>query len=377
MRVSVTPPFLHPVLAVGAELKNTVCAGRGTEALVSESHGDLADPSAYRRFTESVKRSAAHFDGRDYVVAHDLHPSLLSTQFARRQPQPTTPIQHHHAHGVSCAVDAGVPLPVIAVVCDGMGYGTDGAAWGGEVLLCRVDSFERLAHLDYFALPGGDAAARYTWRPAMSLLRSTFPDEWQSVHVPGLESVDTVARKAVARQLEVGLNAPNTSSLGRLFDAVAFLSGVCAANTYEGQAAIELQAAAAGVTGGSYAFSLLNDGETVRIDWRPMIREIVHDVGGGARAAMVSARFHETIAAMFAIAVTQAVRRTGLTRVVLSGGCFLNKLLRARLAGCLEESGLTVGCHRRLSPGDAGLSLGQAVIASAIAARNSPARKGP
>ncbi len=357
------------VVALGGELKNTVCVATGDRAWLSEPHGDLGEAAAYRAFVKTVDMVRSDLPGDDYVIAHDLHPTYASTLYARNLPHPKVAVQHHHAHGVSCAVDAGVALPVIGVVCDGTGYGSDGAIWGGEVLLCRADSFERIGHLDYFRLPGGDAAARATWRPAMSLLREAFPDTWQSLDLPALGRIHPKERTLVERQLDVELNAPNTSSLGRLFDAVAFLTDICAWNEREGQAAIALQQAAGDGSGSVYAFRSIPFEGSSRLDWRPMIRRIVSDARAGVDVAVISARFHETIAAMFASAVETAMRTFSVDRVALSGGCFLNDRLRGALTARLTGLGASVAVHQRVSTGDAGLSLGQAVIASAVAAK--------
>lgn len=376
MRITVTPPFPKAVLAVGGELKNTVCLGIAGEAMITESHGDLSASANYRHFLRTTAQISGEFPGDDYVIGHDLHPAYLSTTHARQQPQRKVAVQHHHAHAVSCAVDARVALPVIGVVCDGTGYGPDGAIWGGEVLCCRADSFERLAHLDYFALPGGDAAARFTWRPALSLLRETFPRDWTALAPACFQTIDGRERRLVGQQLETGLNTPITSSLGRLFDATACLANVCPRNDYEGQAAIELQAAAGDLAGEAYSFALRTRRRPVSIDWRPMVREIMDDLRAGTASPAIAARFHETIAAMFDTAVQFAVGETEVPRVVLSGGCFLNERLRTRLTERLTGRGLQVAVHQCVSPGDAGLSLGQAFVASATAATRDLVRNG-
>jgi hydrogenase maturation protein HypF len=354
----------EPVIAFGSELKNTVCVAAGKQAAVSDTHGDLGEAADYRRFAETVRLLRESDSLPDPIIAHDLHPMYLSTVLARQQETKLVPVQHHHAHAVSCAVDAGIECPVIGVVCDGAGYGTDGAIWGGEVLYCEAASFKRMSHLSYFGLPGGDAAAKATWRPALSVLQSAFPDDWRSIDVPLLKSVNGRERSLVMRQLDVGLNTPDTSSLGRMFDAVACLTGVCADNQYEGQAAIELEAAADGYLGEPYGFDMHESDGPLRLDWRPMVRSVVKDVLSGAALREVSARFHATVVAMFANACMRSVEATGLGRVVLSGGCLFNKLLREGLTRSLARQNMKVALHGKLSPGDAGLSLGQAVVAS-------------
>jgi hydrogenase maturation protein HypF len=212
----------------------------------------------------------------------------------------------------------------------------------------------------------------------LSVLRAAFPDRWRSLDLPVLRRVDPKKRELVSRQLEMGLNAPATSSLGRLFDAVACLTDICTWNEREGQAAIGLQSAAADGGHPAYPFGMLAEAEPVRIDWRPMIREIVGDVQAGVDVSIISARFHETVVAMFASAAKLAMSAaggSGADRVVLSGGCFLNDRLRAGLTSRLGDHGATVATHRRVATGDGGLSLGQAVIGSAVAAGESPKAK--
>lgn len=366
-------PMTTNVLAVGADLKNTIALGHGSEIRITAVHGDLADSSSYRRFHASM--DAIHAGGEDdaCVVAHDLHPTYLSATFARRLTRQKVAIQHHHAHAVSCATDSGVPLPIVGIVCDGTGYGTDGAIWGGEVLLCHAESFRRIAHLDYFPLPGGDAAATWTWRPALALLRAALPDRWHSLEVGALADVPSAERRIVERQLDAGLNTPRSSSLGRLFDAVACITGLCLHNDFEGKAAIALQAAAEPQWGSedviaeAYPYEILRETDgPARIDWRPMIRAIVADMYARLDVSLIAVRFHSTVVAMLASAAEQAARESGFHRVALSGGCFHNVLLRAGLRDVLEAEGHTVALHDRVSCGDAGLSLGQAVIAAAV-----------
>lgn len=365
-----------PVLALGSQSKNTVCLARGGKAWVSAVHGDLLESVNYRRFLDTIRQTVRDIGGQSVILAHDLHPSHWSTQYARSQGFPTIAIQHHHAHAISCMVDAGLPGPVLGVVCDGMGYGPDGAGWGGEVMLCDLNAFQRLARLDYFTLPRGGAAAKETWRPAMSVLRAAFPNTWSLLEIPSLRSVPARDRRQVTRQFDLGLDAFVTSSLGRLFDAVAALTGICLRNTFDGEAASKLQAAArTGEMGRlpvkAYPFELLPAPDGVaRLDWRPTIRAIVDQVRGAVDAPRIAARFHATIIAMFTAAVEHAARVTRLRRVVLSGGCFQNDILRAGLGRELEGRGFWAAEHRRVSCGGPGVSLGQAAIAGALAIKN-------
>lgn len=384
-------PFPVEVLALGGELKNTVCLARGSTALLSGVHADLGRAEDFRRFVQTVASVKEISGNGTRAIAYDLHPMYAAARFAQRSSEsrllgtgPRIAVQHHHAHAVSCALDTGMALPVIGIVCDGTGYGEDGAIWGGEVLIAEADSFRRFAHLDYFTVPGGDAAARCTWRCGMGVLQAAFPDEWSWLSVPAFASIDPTERRIAARQLDEGLNAIRTSSLGRLFDAVASLTETCMENVSEGQAACTLEGSAGLRSIGAYPFMLcttgprggrdplkpgIAGGPPIRLDWRPMIREIVSDTVAGLDAGVISARFHATVVQMLAQAAELAAQQAGIDRVVLSGGCFMNKLLRNGLVAAMNARRLTVATHERVSTGDAGLSLGQAFIASHRAAR--------
>jgi len=360
-----------PVLAVGAERKNTLCLGHGSQALIRKSADDLTDPAGYRQFVDTFQFLKRQLGDADFIVAHDLHPLYLSSVFARQQQLSCLAVQHHHAHAVSCAVDAGISLPVIAVVCDGAGYGVDGASWGGEILLADALSCRRLGHLRYMDLPGGDAAARAPWRSAVALLAGTFggDDFWTSL--PVFHSVDPQERDIALRQLRRRLNAPRSSSLGRLFDGVAFLAGVRAHNDFEGHAAVELQRAAGERVESPYPFDIEETADGMILDWQPLVRALATENSACMDVCAISARFHATIAAMFDAVVARSVDRTGVNRIVLSGGCFANDLLRRSLVERLRRRGLHVGFHAKVPTGDGGLSLGQAVVAGAIAASGS------
>ena len=378
--VSVKPPFPIDVLALGADYQNTVCAGRGQSALMSDIHGDLHRPAEFRRFLESSAKLERQVGNGSLVVGHDLHPNLLSSLHARRlgrMSRRRAAVQHHHAHAVSCALDTGLDLPVIAVVCDGSGYGLDGAIWGGEILSCGAETFSRLAHLDYFPLPGGEESTRSPWRSAMGVVFASMPDDWPWVSVPTFSGVDAEQRRVATRQLESGRQTKPTSSLGRLFDAVAVLLELCRDDTQEGQAARALEALAGlheappyRVSLDGLASALGSEHPPVRLNWRPMIREIIADIGRGMDSAIICARFHATIVTMLAEATEWSVRTTGIDRVALSGGCFANQRLRDGLIVELRKRGIEARSHGRVPTGDAGLSLGQAYIASCVAAKS-------
>jgi hydrogenase maturation protein HypF len=282
-------------------------------------------------------------------------------------------VQHHHAHVASVMAENGLDGDVIGLAMDGTGYGPDGTVWGGEVLRASPAEFRRLGHLEYVPLPGGDAAIEHPVRTAWAMVLGAFGPAEAARHLAGhLAATADQDRRLWADLVERGLHAPRASGLGRLFDAASALAGVCAHSTYEGQAAMELEAAAARepLDAAPYGFAIRqaapgSPGAAWSLDWRPLIRDLVLDLEGGSSAAAASARFHATVAAMLRDAARRAAGETGLRRVALSGGCFANARLIGLLAAGLEADGLAVYLHREVPPGDGGVALGQAYVAAA------------
>jgi hydrogenase maturation protein HypF len=335
-----------PIVAAGAELKSTFCVARGSEAFLSAHLGDLVSEPAYRAFLSDLELYLAMLGVEPEVVAHDLHPEYLATKWALDQEAEPVGVQHHHAHAAACLAEHGVQAPAIAVVFDGTGYGTDGTLWGGEILRCDLASFERLAHLDPVPLPGGEAAIREPWRmAAVYLERAGRP-------------VEDERWPLVRRVLEV--NAPLSSGMGRLFDAVAALLAIRERITYEGQAAIELE-------------QLAGETEADPYEWRfgdgaALVRVAHDDLSAGRSRAEIAAAFHEGVAAgTAAVCAEIGEPRT----VVLSGGTFQNVRLLASTRLRLEAFGFRVLSHRLVPPNDGGISYGQA----AVAAARTPARR--
>ncbi len=366
------------VLAVGAELKSTVCLLGGSRAVVSEHLGDLKDGRVYRHFVETITHLESLYEFTPALVAADLHPQYLSTDYAQRrhrgeilgpgrEPVRIVRVQHHWAHIVSCLAEHGLPGPVIGLACDGVGYGDDGTVWGCEVLRADIRGYRRIGHMRYSPLPGGDAAARETFRPAVGALWEAFGDETES-HLAALADagleVDDATRDACLQMLAADVNCPASSSLGRWFDAAAWLCGVAQENRYEAQAPMLLQAAVEADITEAYAFNIVADGPFL-IDPRPMVEQLVADRLGGTAPGVMAARFHNTVAAMLADAAHRAREETGLSVVALSGGCFANTLLTARLSAALSADGFDVLRHRTVPCNDAGISLGQALAAAA------------
>jgi len=361
------------ILAVGAELRNAVCLFRSGRAVLSEHVGDLKDGRAYRHFIRVIDDLEDLFEIEPEWIVADMHPHYLSTEYAGRRAKGEMPgrgemrllrVQHHHAHVVSCLAENGRTGPVIGLACDGVGYGNDGATWGGEILQADVREYERLGHLRYLPLPGGDAAAEQTYRPAVAALYSAFGDDWgrhlDACRIPAtMEQIDS----AVA-QLRLGVNCPWTSSLGRWFDAIAGLCGLTEANRYEGQAPMEVEAAAEEGMEGRYSFELVGAGP-FEIDLRPMVRQIVADLTDGVDVGRIAARFHNTVVDLLMAGARRAREETQLNVVAFSGGCFANRILTAGLTRALEADGFEILRHHLIPCNDGGIALGQAVVAAA------------
>lgn len=356
--------FPQPLLAVGGHLKNTFCLAKGHDAFLSHHIGDLENLETLTSFREGVRHFARLFDCNPEVVAYDLHPEYLATKEALASDIPLKiGVQHHHAHIASVLAEHGIEGPVIGVAADGTGYGLDGAIWGCEVLIADLRDFTRFAHLAYIPLPGGDAAVRQVWRIGATYLQRACGDAFLDLNIPFVQRINRQQWALIARMIERGINAPPTSSLGRLFDAVAAISGIRDYALYEGQAAIELETAA-GPDDRPYPFALL-ESAPVQIDMLPTIRAIVEDLWTGAPVARVSGRFHGTVAEALAQTCEQA-RATGAPAMVaLSGGVFQNRRLTELLIARLERSGFRVLLNRRVPPNDGGLCLGQAAVAAA------------
>jgi len=399
----------EPILAVGPELKNAVCLVRGREAFISQHIGDLKNALAAAYFEATIDKLQRLLEVVPRAIAHDLHPSYLSTRYARRRARESggmltplrehvsgnaaTPVrligvQHHHAHIASVMAEHGLGGELIGLAMDGTGYGPDGTAWGGEILRASPADFVRLGHLAYVRLPGGDAAVGNPVRTAWAYLVEAYGAAEAMRHRVGLvAAADAKDLDMWADMMARRVRSPRASGLGRLFDAASVLAGVCAQSTYEGQPAVELEAAAADQPDDAppYDFAITdyeppctaascrraNDADAVNtpppwtIDTALIIRGLVADVEAGRPADEVSARFHATVAAMLWAAAQRARAETGLARIALAGGCFANDRLVRSLVPALESDGFTVYVHRDVPPGDGGIALGQAYVAAA------------
>jgi hydrogenase maturation protein HypF len=354
------------ILAVGGELKNTICIVRGSEAFLSQHIGDLENLESYGFFGEAVQHLQRILEVQPEVIAYDLHPDYFSTKWAlARDGVQLIGVQHHHAHIAACMAENHLDGTVIGVALDGTGYGTDGAIWGGEVLLARYADFERAAHFEYIPLPGGAAAIHEPWRVALSYLLKHYVKDFSSLDLPFLRGIDSRRLHIIQQMIDRQIHSPRTSSCGRLFDAVASLAGIRTTVNYEAQAAIELEMAAHDSTDeGAYSFDLVSDGPHWQIGTFSLFQGILVDIRRQATVADISRRFHAGLAAVFVDLAEKIREQSKLNRVCLSGGCFHNALLFQLMVDGLRAKSFDVYFHSEVPAGDGGISLGQALVAA-------------
>ncbi len=351
------------ILACGAELKSTFCLAKGGRAWVGPHVGDLEDYETLRSFRDGIAHFERLFALAPELCAHDLHPDYLSTAYAlEREGVDVVAVQHHHAHLAACLAEHGESGPALGAIFDGSGYGTDGTVWGGELLLGDLHGFERLLHLRSAPLPGGAAAIREPWRMACSWLRELGGEPALPAALQG--TVEPRAWRNCLRQLETGLGSPTTTSVGRLFDTVGALCGAPPRVSYEGQAAVELEAMADRAERGAYELPL----HCEVLDPAPALAEACAELAAGIAPAIVAARFHNGLAAATARALVELAVARDVELVVLSGGVFQNRLLLERTLARLDGADLRALVPERLPPNDGGISFGQAAVAAARAA---------
>jgi hydrogenase maturation protein HypF len=371
-----------PLLAVGGHLKNVFALARGRFVYQSQHLGDLENLTGLDFFREALQHLMYTFEIEPEAVVHDLHPGYLSTSWAKEwaaeRNLPLIAVQHHHAHIAACMAEHGIEGPAIGLSLDGTGYGMDGKIWGGEVLVCRLDGpapghFERFAHLEYVPMPGGEAAIREPWRMALGHLHHAGFDV-ESPEVLALLGAKPQEVRVLERMIERELNTPLTSSCGRLFDAVAALVLGRGVVDYEAQAAIELEGCVLGEGDEpalrEYMPELCEAEEGAATEavlrTENLWKAILNDLQCGVPAGRIAARFHAGIAEGYINAAANARIETGINVVAMSGGCLHNRRLARLLRAGLEEEGFQVFQHRKVSPGDGGLSYGQAAVAAAI-----------
>lgn len=356
--------FDQQILGCGAELKNTFCLARDQYAFVSHHIGDLENLETLRSFTKGIEHFKRLFDLEPQAVAYDLHPEYLSTKHALAMEEIAVKIgvQHHHAHIASCLADNGIEGEVIGVAMDGLGFGEDGRFWGGEFFVADFADAERIAHLDYIPMPGGAKAIREPWRMASVYLHRALGNDFCELPLPFAEKLYQITWPTLRSMIASNANCPETSSMGRLFDAVSALLGLRARVSYEGQAAIELETIADQTISTGYEFEVTDSGV---IKAEPVIRRAVDDLLDGRPASEISAMFHLAVAQLI-LSVAQNVRQSRhLNRVALSGGVFQNMFLVERASRILAADGFEVLTHNRVPANDGGISLGQVSVANA------------
>ncbi len=363
------------ILGCGAEYKNTFCMTRDDYAFLSQHIGDMENLETMEHYENTIELYRKLFRIEPEIIAHDLHPDYLATRYAKETAAKSAnikliPIQHHHAHAVSCMVDNGLEKPVIGIILDGTGYGSDGNIWGGEFMIADYGKFTRMGHLEYLPLPGGDLAIKKPFRTAVSYLLSLIGENSLNQDLPFLKTVDKLELNIIRQQIERKVNSPLTSSCGRLFDAVAALIGIRNEIDYEAQAAIEMEMLAYEYTEENetdyYPFLIIKHGDLSIVKLVDLFSAVIRDLLNGLTKARIAMRFHNTVARMIVEMCREISEQTGLTQVVLSGGVFQNRLLLRKGIGLLEASGFEVFTHQKVPTNDGGISLGQTVIANFI-----------
>ena len=357
-----SPP---PVLAVGAHLKNTIAASVGSQVFVSQHIGDLETAQAFEAFQRVIGSFERLYDLRPGSVAADAHPDYLSTQFAARSGLPVLRVQHHYAHVLSCMAENRLEGSCLGVAWDGTGYGLDGTVWGGEFLRPSATSFERVAHLRTFCLPGGERAVQEPRRSAVGLLYEIFGEALFAMdQLAPVRVFSAQERRTLQGMLAKRINCPRTSAAGRLFDAVAAILTLHLRAQFEGQAAMELEwALAREDTDDCYPMKVVADTSPMIVDWEPMVREILADTRQGVAAGRIAAKFHNALVE----SIVAVAGRIGEERVVLTGGCFQNRYLTERAVHRLRAEGFRPYWHQRIPPNDGGIALGQVVAAARAA----------
>jgi hydrogenase maturation protein HypF len=347
------------IFAAGAELVNCFCIGKGKQAIMSQHIGDLKNPETYEFYTESIGLFERLFRFEPTLLVSDMHPDYLSTQYCHEQALPILQVQHHHAHAASCMAENGLDEKVIAVCLDGTGSGPDGKIWGAEFLIADLDAYQRITHFEYIALPGGDAATKETWRMALSYLYKYFGDDLVSLDIPFIKNIDPHKRDVILHMIRNNINSIECSSAGRLFDAVAALTGICTQPAFHAEAPMRLEALCKKDVQDAYSF----DYKDV-ISFRKCFYEIVEDIRRNTSKDLIAGKFHNTIIKAIFAAVSDMRKQSGISKLVLSGGTFQNRYLSERIETLLIQNDFDVFVQSRVPANDAGIALGQLAVAA-------------
>jgi hydrogenase maturation protein HypF len=348
------------ILATGAELSNSFCLGKGNRAYMSQFIGDLRNRETMDFFEETAALFLKLFRTQPELVAADLHPDYLSTRFARSLGIGLIQVQHHHAHIASCMAENHLDEPVIGLAFDGTGYGDDGNTWGSEFLVCDFKGYARRNHFAYMPMPGGDRAAEEPWRMGLSLLYQAYGDRLYDLDIPFIHSASLKKARLITEAISKNINSPLSSGAGRLFDAVASITGICINSLFHAEAPMKLESAIRNGIGDFYDFEN-SDG----ISFIPAIIQICNDLSHGVPSGIISARFHNTVVEATLLEAKKISRETGIKKIVLSGGTFQNKYLFESLETKLRKNNFVTFSHGKIPCNDGGLALGQLVIAAA------------
>jgi hydrogenase maturation protein HypF len=351
------------ILAVGAELKNTIALSRDDAVFFSQHIGDLDNPAAYNFFENSIGHLQEILQLRPEIIACDMHPEYLSTKWAKKQSLPLIEVQHHHAHLAFVMAENKISDPTIGIILDGTGFGTDGTIWGGEVLIGDFKSFERFAWLEPVAMPGGSAAIKQPWRMALSYLYNVYGEDIGSVDLPPIKNRSPREIELIKTMIEKRINSPLTSSCGRLFDAVSAILGICTEVTFEAEAAIQLEMMLDNSITDIYDFTGEISGPVVL---KNLIKYIVEDFQNQLAVPIIAAKFHNSLALIFSLVAEKAREKYKINRVALSGGVYQNIYFFDKLSALLHKKNFEVITHSEVPTNDGGLALGQIAIANAV-----------
>jgi hydrogenase maturation protein HypF len=352
---------MKKILALGADMKSRFLIARGDSLSYGSDRGDLSDAQNFERLKKQIKRSLKYFS--PHTIAHDLHPGYFSTRLAKelgeRCNASVLPVQHHHAHSASVQAEHGLRRAVIGVSFDGTGFGTDGCVWGGEFLLVRGSGFERLAHLKYHKMPGADMAVREPWRMVLSILGER--------GLPFIKSVTASDKRAILAMMSKGINAPLTSSAGRLFDAAAALAGLCERASFEAEGPVKLEGLCEGCPEtGEYAFTVAKESGAYVVDTTPLFYGIARDMRSRRRVQRIASKFHNSMASIIAAVTKQISKSTAIKDVALSGGVFQNRILKEKTVKRLKAARLKVFLNEAVPANDLNIALGQYWVTSHV-----------
>ncbi len=374
------PYSVGSVMALGAELKTTVSISKGKQVFISQHIGDLKNDTTFKSHIDCARHMQDLLAVKADTLACDLHPAFRSTRNAIEQSEiRVVQVQHHHAHMVSCMAENGLSSKTIGVIFDGTGYGTDGTIWGGEFLLGDAEGFNRVGHLRPMLLPGGDKAVKEPIRISISLLIDAFGEDLTKVDIPSINKLAEQRREVFSKMAIKKINAPTTSSMGRLFDGISALMDICTKVEYEGQAAIEMEALLHRDFRIAKPFEyVIEESEgCLLVDYRPLVRELVRELSKPVHdVTELSRRFHSTVVDIIGEVCKRLVEHFGITQIVLSGGVFCNEFILINALNSLESHGFKAYCHQLVPTNDGGISLGQVVVAAAYIKRETQQNKG-